>query len=131
MHIRSKILAFLPLLGLQAAGTGAATGSPVAQLQYFVPLRCTPSPGQKLTLTTDGSCYNLPLPAITPANSYKGYLVSPLPAGVKSCSVNLFAYPDCVEVTSDSGPLKQDSGLCIDIFNIPPGAQSARLVCES
>lgn len=112
---------------MQAAGTRAATVSPIAQLEYFVPLRCTLNTGQKLTLTTDVLCYNLTVPA----NSYKGYLVKPLPAGVRACSLKLFVYPDCVEVTNDSGLLKQDSGLCIDIFNVPAQAQSARLVCES
>lgn len=112
---------------MQAAMTGADAVYPIARLEYFLELKCLPEEtAQKLTLTTDVSCYNLSTVAI----SYKAYLLQPLPAGFSSCSLNLFAYHDCVEVTNDSGPLKQDAGLCIEILNLPEGGKSAKLVCD-
>lgn len=126
----TQFLALLLLLSIQAATTGADAVPPIAHLKAFLELKCLPpapkAAVQELTLTTDVACYNLSRVAL----SYKAYLLEPLPAGFSRCAMNLFAYPDCVDVTNDSGPLKQDAGRCIDVLNDPPGARSASLRCE-
>ncbi|MCJ1428709.1 hypothetical protein MMC29_006620 [Sticta canariensis] len=113
-----------------AATTGADAVSPIAHLEGFLALKCLPpapkATVQELTLTTDVACYNLSKVSL----SYKAYLLEPLPTGFSRCALNLFAYPDCVDVTNDSGPLKQDAGRCIDVINDPPGLRSASLRCD-
>lgn len=129
----TQFLALLPLLGMQAATTRADAGSPIAHIEAFFSLKCLPpapqATVQELTLTTDVACYNLSMMPL----SYKAYLLDPLPAGFSRCALNLFAYPDCVLVTNDSGPLKVNTGhtsQCIDVLNDPPGAKSASLRCD-
>ena len=126
----TQFLALLPLLSMQAASTRADAVSPIAHLEAFPLLKCLPPAPkavvQELTLTTDVACYNLSMMPL----SYKANLLDPLPAGFSRCSLNLFAYPDCVLVTSDSGPLQVNTPQCIDILNDPPGAKSASLRCD-
>ena len=126
LQYSTQFLALLALLSMQAATTGADAVSPIAHFEGFLALKCLPpapkAAVQELTLT----CYNLSMVSL----SYKAYLLEPLPAGFSRCALNLFAYPDCVDVTNDSGPLKQDAGRCIDVLNDPPGVRSASLRCD-
>lgn len=100
----------------------AATAT-TARLEPFLAPECVPPPTAPFTVTTDVVCYNISL-----ATSYKAYLLNPVPVTTR-CDMLLFTYPDCVEVSNDSGPLKLGYGRCIEIPNVPYGAQSVALVC--